>query len=394
MAEPNKLITEEFLALNLIVFLTFCNIAVFFQFHNYLGTLPIAPEWFGLLIALFSLSALVLRPIISPFLRPDNAKRWIFISCWLVIGALVLYGNADGLWSMALLRVIHGAAYTLLAVAVLSKLVGCIPPDRSGQAFGAISVITLLPYAVMPPLLKPLTQWAGGFDKALDLCALLMALCFPLLLLVDRHQEGGAAQAPDRIGWQDLTSNLKDYSILLLMVLSLLVWTCFTPVFFFLKGYGDKIGVPNPGWFFTLSTMTEIGVRLVAGHLFDRLDKAKVLVGATAGLALGYFMLAHLSNATIFYAMGLLLGLGWGVAMPVLSGLVFDVSEPRFRALNTNLSMEMFQAGFFVGPVVGGVILANWGYAALYYSCGGLGLAALAAGLPLMNTTTRVRSNR
>ena len=39
--KPEKLITKEFLALNAIVFLTYCNIAVFFEFHHYLGTLPI-----------------------------------------------------------------------------------------------------------------------------------------------------------------------------------------------------------------------------------------------------------------------------------------------------------------------------------------------------------------
>ena len=68
--------------------------------------------------------------------------------------------------------------------------------------------------------------------------------------------------------------------------------------------------------------------------------------------------------------------------MPVLSGLVFDVSQPKFRAINTNLAMEMFQAGF-VGPGRGGAILVTWGYSALYYACGGILLAGLLAGAPL-----------
>jgi MFS family permease len=152
-----------------------------------------------------------------------------------------------------------------------------------------------------------------------------------------------------------------------------------TPV----KDYGIKIGIPNPGWFFTLSTFTEIAVRLVAGSLFDKLGKAWVLAGSLAWLVAGYIAMAHLSEPTTFYAMGLLLGLGWGVAMPVLSGLVFDVSEPRFRALNTNLSFEMFQAGFFVGPLAGGAILVHLGYSALYYACGCITILGLIAALAL-----------
>jgi predicted MFS family arabinose efflux permease len=382
MQKPQKLITPEFVALNAVMFLTFCNLAVFFQFHTYLGTLPIDPDLSGLLIAMFSVTVLIMRPIISPLLRPDNAKRWMGISCFFVVVSLLLYHVALGFWSMAIVRLFHGAAYVVMATAVTARLVGCIPKDRSGQAFGLISVITLLPYAVMPPLLEPLTRWVGNFRVVLDLSAVVMLLSFPVLAFV-----GGASDGPDRsssvLRWQDVKENLKDSRILLLLFLSLVVWTAFTPIFFFLKDYGTKIGIPNPGWFFTLSTFTEIGVRLVAGSLFDKVGKAWALAGSLAWLAAGYIAMAHLSEPTTFYAMGLLLGLGWGVAMPVLSGLVFDVSEPRFRALNTNLSFEMFQAGLFVGPLAGGAILVHSGYSALYYACGGVTILGLIAALTL-----------
>jgi len=364
-----RLITGEFLALNGVMFLTFCNLAVFFQFHHYLGTLPIDPKWSGLLIALFSVTVLILRPIISPLLRPDNSRRWIAISCVWVILSLLLYNVAFDFESMAIVRLVHGAAYVVMATAVTSRLVGCIPKDRSGQAFGLISVITLLPYAVLPPLLEPLTRWAGNFRAVLDLSALAMVLCFPLVALVGKGSDGVEDAAAVAIGWKDIAENLKDPKIILLLFLSLLVWTAFTPIFYFLREYGDKLGVPNPGWFFTLSTFTEIGVRLVAGSLFDKVGKAWMLGGSLAWLAAGYGAMAHISGANGFYAMGLLLGLGWGVAMPVLSGLVFDLSAPRFRALNTNLSFVMFQAGFFLGPLAGGAILLHFGYAALFYAC-------------------------
>jgi len=97
-------------------------------------------------------------------------------------------------------------------------------------------------------------------------------------------------------------------------------------------------------------------------------------------------------DPTVFYAMGLFMGLGWGVAMPVLSGLVFDLSEVRFRALNTNLSMQMFQAGFLVGPLVGAPILAHFGYVGLYYACCGVSLAGVVAALPLRGQDMRTSS--
>lgn len=383
MGQPQRLFTTDFIALNAIMFLTFCNLAVFFQFHVYLGTLAFTSEQAGLLIALFSVSVLVIRPIISPLLRPDNARRWIAISCFFVVISLFLYHFALGFLSMALVRLFHGAAYVVMATAVTAKLVACIPKERSGQAFGLISVVTLLPYAVMPPLLEPLIQWTGDFRVALDLSAVVMALSLPALVFVRDGSESEAGGSSAAITWKDLSENLKDARILLLLFLSLVVWTAFTPIFFFLKDFGNTIGVPNPGWFFTLSTFTEIGVRLVAGPLFDKLGKSWVLAGSVAWLAGGYVVMANLSEPTTFYAMGLFLGLGWGVAMPVLSGLVFDVSAAKFRALNTNLAFEMFQAGFFVGPLAGAAILVHWGYQALYYGCAVLSILGLMAALAL-----------
>ena len=68
----------------------------------------------------------------------------------------------------------------------------------------------------------------------------------------------------------ELKENLTDPRVIVLLLLSLLVWTSFTPVFYFIKGYAEEIGIANAGWFFTISTMMEISVRIVAGHLFDR----------------------------------------------------------------------------------------------------------------------------
>jgi predicted MFS family arabinose efflux permease len=373
-----SVLTREFFALNTVMFLTYCNIAVFFQFHDYLGTLQMDPKDFGLLIGLFSLVVMVVRPIISPFLTAANAKRWIAVSCVAVIGTLVLYNFADGFWSMALVRVAHGAAYVVLATAVLAKLVAGIPRDQSGRAFGIVSVITVLPYAVVPPLLVPLNRLAGGFDEVLNLSAVVMLLSFPLLRWID-----GPAASVDRsagpIGWNDLADNFKDHRILVLLLLSLVVWTSFTPVFYFGKEHGGLLGVANPGWFFTLSTMMEVSVRLVGGSLFDRFDKRKILAGSLAWLAVGYVALAYVSGPQGFYAVGLFLGVGWGVVMPILSALTFDMSRPRFRSLNTNLAMEMFQAGFFVGPVAGSALLLHGGYPALYYACAGVVIVGLCA---------------
>ncbi|MBM4276843.1 MAG: MFS transporter [Deltaproteobacteria bacterium] len=385
MEKPLRLITKEFLSLNGIIFLNFCNVAVFFQFHHYLlNELRRSPQEIGLLIGLFALTGLVIRPLISPLLHPGNAKKWIFLGSIGIIVSLLFYQPARGFWSMALVRVIHGGVYVVMGTAMMAKIVETIPPGKSSQAFGVISVITLLPYAVMPPILEPLIKIFGGFIPVLNLTALLMVLVFPLLLFVKGARLAEDPSPPGKITKSDLIDNIKDRKIFSLLAVSLLLYVAFTPVFYFLKAYGHKIGIPNPGWFFTLSTFTEIAVRLFGGPFFDKMSKPRFLAYSLIGLAVAYPVLANTSGKVLFYALGLFFGLCWGVAMPLLSGLLFDSSPAKLRALNTNLGVEMFQGSLFLGPIIGGWILAGWDYRTLYCFCGALILLSLSF-IPLLS---------
>jgi predicted MFS family arabinose efflux permease len=385
MEKPVKLITKEFLSLNGIIFLNFCNVAVFFQFHQYLlNDLHQSLQEVGLLIGLFAFTGLIIRPLISPLFHPSNAKRWIVLGSIGIIISLLLYQPARGFWSMALVRVVHGGVYVVMGTAMMAKIVGAIPPGKSSQAFGVISVITLLPYAVMPPILDPLIKIFGGFIPVLYLTALLMVLVFPLLLFVKGARLPEDPSPSAKITKRDLIDNVKDPRIFSLLAVSLLLYMAFTPVFYFLKAYGQKIGIPNPGWFFTLSTFTEIAVRLFGGPFFDKMSKPRFLAFSLIGLVIAYLILANTSREILFYALGLLFGLCWGVAMPLLSGLLFDFSAAKFRALNTNLGVEMFQGGLFLGPIIGGWILAAWDYRALYYICGALIFLSLGL-IPLLS---------
>ncbi len=364
------LFTRSFAVFSAITFISFCNIAVFFQFHDYLETLPIAPRWFGFLIAVFSLVVLVMRPFISPFLHEANSKKWLLISTMAVMGSLFLYDRSGTLATMTLVRLAHGVGYVVMNTALVGLLVGYVPPGRSGQAFGLFSIITLLPYALVPPVLKPVMGWVGGFGRVLDLSALLMALIFPLtLLLKPAVSEKREVQAGGT--WlRGLRESLDDPRILFLLFASLVVWTTFAPVFFFIESFGQNLGISNVGWFFTLSTFAEIGVRIGAGKAFDHFDKPKILGGAMIWLGIGFLFLGGVSSPVPFFLAGIFLGVGWGVVMPLLTAIVFDISQPRFRALNTNLTMTVFQGGFFLGPLLGGAALLHWDHRVLYSASG------------------------
>ncbi len=377
MAFPRQLWNRQFVLLNVAVCLAFANIAVFFQYYDYLRSLGMDPRWFGVIIGAFSATALVIRPLVSPFLHPGNALRWAASAGVAVVVALLLYGLVRGPWSMLLVRIFHGGAHVVMASALMAALIVHIPKENSGQAFGIISIATLLPYALVPPVVGGLTDRLGGYDHVLWLFGGIMVLMFPLLASAKSGRSTEeCATGNSRLRGGEIMDNLKDPRIVLILLAMLFFFSGYALVFFYLSGYGKSVGIAGVGLFFTLSTVGEIGVRFLAGSLFDKTNKAILAAWSLVIVSIGYVLLGNRPSTTVFFSLGLFLGLGWGVIMPVLNGLIFDVSSPRYRPFNTNLGMQMFQGGFFIGPFIGGAILSVAGFQWVFHACAGLGLAA------------------
>lgn len=367
MESKNKLFSAEFVAINLIVFLNYCNIALFFYFSQYLVSIGISGEWSGFLIAIFSLVILLIRPVISPFSNPENSRKWLIASTFAIMVALLCYGWALDVISMTLVRIFHGVAYVVMTVAITSRMVASIPVEKSSLAFSIVSVISLLPYAIVPPGVVYATDALGSFPRALGLGALLMGLTFPLLALIPDPEETKGKKHQSSLSAAEMKKNLMDVGIMVVLLVAVVVWTTYAPVFFFLTKFGDSIGVANPGLFFTISSLAEIGIRLVGGRFMDRGNKPILLMAAVSWLGVCYFVMGWFIQSEFpFYFMGLLMGLGWGLVMPLLSSIVFDISEPRFRAFNTNITFQMFQLGFFIGPIAGTVLIQSGGFSMMF----------------------------
>ena len=368
--------SRKFFCLMGAAFLAYANISVFFSFYDHLRTLPIDPADYGVLIGSLAAVALVVRPVISPFFHADNARSLLFLGTALAVASLAAYSLAGSFWSLLLIRLLHGISFAVVGTALMTLIVEVIPKNRSGQFFGYIAVVTLIPNTLVPPFLPFLGNLLGGFNQILLAFAALTLLMFPLVWSVEKGSGKENKKPGSPLTGREILENLRDTRVLLLLLAMLLLYCGHALIFFFLDGYGRFIGVAYAGVFLTLSTVGEIGVRVVAGSIFDRWDKVRLSIYTLVGLALCYFVLAHLPGMSLFFSLGLLFGLGWGIAMPVFNGLMFDVSKPRFRAFNINLGMQMFQAGFFLGPIIGAPLLAKWGYAMIYNLCAGMSLLA------------------
>jgi predicted MFS family arabinose efflux permease len=381
MKQSKSLFSAEFVALCFICFFAFCNLSVFYGFYSYLGTIGIPVHWRGFLVGLEPMTSFVLRLAVVPLLDAGNAIKVLLASLLLVIVTLCSYLWAVTVEALVLVRILHGLAFVLLVTAGTSLLVQFIPKERSAQGFGIMSVAILSPYAVMPLVTEILLRSLGSTPLVYAAVSVLAVPAIVLLWVlhgrIDQALGSGRGPLFRRPTSRELAANLRHRSILVLLGVNFLLYLGHTTVFFFVKDFAAAGLGGDPGVFFTLSTLATIFVRLAGGVVLDRIDKVCGLRVALPLLAAFFVLLPRIGTISGFYFLAVFYGTCLGVATPLLNSALFLASPPSLRAVNTNLSLFMMDAAFFMSPYTVGVLLAGGvSYAVLYTGCAGCLLTA------------------
>jgi predicted MFS family arabinose efflux permease len=375
MSKPTGLFSVGFLVINLQFALVTAIAALFFAFSGYLAHLGVGPATTGFILSADALAALIVQPFIAPLVHPDNSRRWLVGGSLVLAAALFMVGHVTTIPFLIVARLLQGTGFICVISALVSMVVQCIPPDMSGRAFGWVSLIRLIPYAVIPPLFDLLKTGPSSFGGVLNLAA--AAALVPLLALVipvSGSTDRAGSRAP---GLSGMVESLRTPAVVLILLSTLLFFCGYSAVFFYLKQFGTGLGIGKASFFFTIATVVMILVRLFGGWLFDRYDKVMVCSAGLFAAAVAYALLPACASGRMFFLLAGISGLGWGVAMPLQAALMFDISTPEARGMNQNLLIVMMQGGFFLGPVLGGWMITLSGYGALFSCLAILTVAAL-----------------
>jgi predicted MFS family arabinose efflux permease len=344
--------------------------SIFFDFYDHLLSRGFSSQSAGFLLSVFSLISLPATPLLSSFITMRNVYKAMLAGAIGIICSFQLYPLAETYESLLLLRLFHGLSFTFSLVAVLTALVNFIPPAQSGRAFGLFSLINLLPHAFVPLSLEKLMAYTGNHDSIFIVSgAAMVFMLIPAALLAAAKPAGGiAGRDSSSLTIEEIKSNLKSPPFILVLLTTLLAYSCYFALFYNVNGYGETLQMPEIGFFFTILTTGMIAIRLLAANLLDKTNKAVLSVCCCFVLAALFFLMRFAGSPAFLYTLGGFFGLILGVLFPLLSALVFDLSLPRFRAFNANLSAGMVTGGFFLGTLASGLILEHHNYAALFTS--------------------------
>ena len=382
ISEAPKLFSFEFLALCLILVAAFANVSVFYGFYHYLGIIGIPVAWRGFLVGLEPMAAFALRLFVIPWIHTRNAVTVLMASLILMVGASCSYLWVLTVPLMIVLRIVHGAAFVLLTSAVIALIVQFIPKEKSGQGFSIVSISTMIPYAVIPTLTETLLPRVqseaviyAGVSVFSVMSIFLLAALKKRLANVLGSMDAALARRPRM---DEIRENFRQRAVVLLLGTAFLVYLAHAAVFYFTKDLSLQTAIGDMGPFFTISMVTMIAVRALGSAIFDRTNKLYVFQAGLVFLILCLVLLPQADTRLSFYLLASLYGFCMGIVLPLLSAVLFSVSPPPLRGLNTNLTLFTMDAGYFIMPYLGGIIIAfGAGFDILFYISAGFILLSL-----------------
>ncbi len=137
--------------------MTFAMLFLFTGFYLLVPTLPLFikeiggnESQVGLMMGMFTIAAVVIRPIIGGML--DQYGRRSFIIFGLIFFGLTMYSYniASTIVLLAVLRVIHGVTWAVSTTAVGTAITDIIPDSRRGEGMGWYGMAMTIAMAIGP----------------------------------------------------------------------------------------------------------------------------------------------------------------------------------------------------------------------------------------------------
>jgi MFS family permease len=341
-----------------------CTSSLFFfaSFNMMIPELPAyltslgGADYKGLIISLFTLTAMVSRPFSGKLSDTIGRIPVMVFGVVVCVVCSLAYPILTSVAGFLLLRLVHGFSTGFTPTGQVAFLSDIIPAQRRGEAMGLLGTAGTLGMAGGPAI-GGLVAYEFGLD-ALFYCSAFFALVSIVILFSIRE----TLAAKQRFELSHLKVGTRDFFEPLVWTPSLVMaLTAFAygTVFTVIPDFGNWVGIKNKGLLFTYITVSSLLVRLAAGRVSDRVGRRPVLLLSTVLMAAA-LLVVGLANTKGWLIVGVVLyGLAQGSTSPTLLAWATDLSNPQYKGRGVATLYIFMELGIGLGALGGGWLFAN-----------------------------------
>ncbi|HQJ27421.1 MAG TPA: MFS transporter [Thermoleophilia bacterium] len=326
----------------------------------------------GVVLACFTLSAVVVRPVVGR-LSDRRAKKAIMLAGAVILAvSSLLYAPVHSVPLLMAVRVFHGVGWAAFGTAASALAADLAPLSRRGEAMGYFGVGMNVAMAIGPALGVFLVGWAGY--GSLFLTAMVLGAAAALTTAGIAEPRRAPGQGALQRGWRSfiLPSALFPSAVLFTNALTYASVVALLPLF------ADEAGLGNPGLFFTVFSVVVLVLRGPLGRVSDRRGRVAVVAPGLSVTFVALLVLSQAQSTTTMLVVAVLYAVGVGAAQPTLMAMTVDRAGPQERGAAMGTYTTAMDLGIGVGSVVWGVVAQSLGFATMYVAASLMGLVGVA----------------
>lgn len=354
------------------VFVCLANFFVFLGFQMTLPTLPLFlkelggnDQLVGLIVGIFTFSALLLRPYAGHAL--ESKGRGFVYKTGLVVFVLSIasYSFISSILFLFLLRIVQGMGWGFSTTAGGTIATDIVPSKRRGEGLGYFGLSGNLALALGPTLGLTLVGIIS-FPQLFLICAAcgLVALLFASQIRYKKVEDAETRSAK-------LKFDIFEKTAIKPSLLLFFITATFGGIATFLPIYAIEKGIPGIELYFLLYAVSLMISRTFAGRIYDRKGHLYVFLPGAFMIFLAMLMLAWLPNTAVLLIAASLYGLGFGSVQPALQAWSVENAPTNRRGMANATFFSFFDLGIGLGAILFGQMAFVFGYASIYAASAG-----------------------
>lgn len=365
--QKEKIWTRDFISITVINFFVF---GVFYVLMSVLplymvGTLHQSTYNVGLVITLFFVAAILIRPFTGQWLSRGSQRKIFIYSAIGFFVCTLFYPFARNIEFLLILRVFHGMTFGILTTAKGTICAKLIPTSRLGEGLSYFSMAMSLAMVAGPYIGINLAN-INAYNTAFIVCIIVSAVVIPLVTLIkvpEKKEEVNGLSKKSNFSWNDLfDKNAAPFALATFILAG--AWS---GVSAFLALYAKDLGlIKTASNFFIVYAVFILISRPFTGRWADKYGKKIIVYPCLVLFAVGMFLLSQTHSSAVLLLAGAIIGIGYGSVTPVLQTQTISSVEPRRVGIANSLFFNSMDAGMAIGAYVLGIVADVVGYSSIY----------------------------
>lgn len=347
------------------------NLFIFMSFQMLLPSLPpylksIGASGFevGLVTALFSIGAVLIRPFIGHILQFKARKSLVLIGAIALFLITIMYPISQIIILLLLFRFVHGLAWGWSTTVNGTAAVDVVPDSRLGEGMGYYGLSITVGMLVAPSFGIYLFQ-ETSFTNLIYVSGFLGIIAIILLSIVNYP----TPEVVKNTSKEDLkfsyVGSLVEKKGLYPALITVMASFGFGAIITFIVIFGVERGIEHIFLYYLFNAAFATLVRPFAGRWFDRRGPKGLVIFCSAATFVGMWVLSFAHSNLVIAIAGMLFGIGFGTLIPTLQSWTLSITPDNRRGVANGMLFSSIDLGIGLGGVV-------FGFLALFFEIGTL----------------------